>query len=94
MTIRGIVDPGRIDEGVPTFAFTIAGRKPREIAADLGKRGIATRDGGYYAYELIRAFGLAESGGAVRVGLVHYNQPSEIERLAQALRESGTATAQ
>ena len=29
----------------------------------------------------------------VRVGFVHYNQPSEIERLAQALRESGTATA-
>lgn len=93
LTLRGIVDPGRIDERVPTFAFTVAGRTPRDIAADLGKRGIATWDGDYYAYELIRALGLAESGGMVRVGFVHYNQPSEIERLAQALRESGTATA-
>jgi cysteine desulfurase family protein (TIGR01976 family) len=93
LTLRGIVDPGRVDERVPTFAFTIAGRTPRDIAADLGKRGIATWDGDYYAYELIRALGLAESGGMVRVGFVHYNQPNEIERLAQALRESGTATA-
>jgi cysteine desulfurase family protein (TIGR01976 family) len=93
LTLRGIVDPARIDERVPTFAFTVAGRTPHDVAADLGKRGIATWDGDYYAYELIRALGLAESGGMVRVGFVHYNQPSEIERLAQALTESRTATA-
>ena len=61
----------------------------------MGKRGIAVWDGDYYAYELIRALGLAESGGMVRVGFVHYNEPEEIERLAQALRETaGPAAAQ
>jgi selenocysteine lyase/cysteine desulfurase len=85
--MRGIVDPARIDERVPTLAFTLRGIAPRHVAAELGKRGIATWDGDYYAYELIRALGLAESGGLVRVGFVHYNEPGEIGRLAQALRE-------
>ncbi len=89
MRLRGLVDPARIDERVPTFAFTLAGRTPREVAAELGARGIAVWDGDYYAYELIRALGLAESGGMVRVGLAHYNDPAEIDRLADALREIG-----
>jgi hypothetical protein len=59
----------------------------------MGKRGIAVWDGDYYAYELIRALGLAESGGMVRVGFVHYNEPEEIERLAEALREIAGPTA-
>ena len=93
LQLRGIVDPARIDERVPTFAFTLAGRKPREIATELGRLGIAVWDGDYYAYELIRALGLAESGGMVRVGFVHYNEPAEIERLAVALVEIATRTA-
>ncbi len=87
LTLRGIVDPARIDERVSTFAFTVAGRSPRYVAAELGRRGIAVWDGDYYAYELIRALGLAESGGMVRVGLVHYNDPGEIDRLVEALSE-------
>ena len=86
LKLRGIVDPGRVGERVPTFAFTLAGRTPREIAAELGRHGIAVWDGDYYAYELIRALGLAGSGGMVRAGFVHYNEPAEVERLAEALR--------
>lgn len=84
---RGIWDPARVDERVPTFAFTLAGRTPHEVAAELGRRGIAVWDGDYYAYELIRTLGLSESGGMVRIGLVHYNEPAEIENLAAALYE-------
>jgi cysteine desulfurase family protein (TIGR01976 family) len=89
--LRGIVDPARFDERVPTFAFTLDGHTPRHVAEELGRRGIAVWDGDYYAYELIRALGLAESGGMVRVGLAHYNMPEEIERLGQALEEIGGA---
>jgi selenocysteine lyase/cysteine desulfurase len=49
--------------------------------------GIYTWDGDYYAWELIRALGLAEQGGMVRVGLVQYNEAAEVERLGQALEE-------
>lgn len=93
LRLRGIVDPARIGERVPTFAFTLAGWTPRRVAVELGKRGIAVWDGDYYAYELIRALGLGESGGMVRVGFVHYNEPGEIERLVQALGEMSGSTA-
>jgi len=92
LKLRGIVDPARLDERVPTFAFTLAGKTPHEVAVDLGRRGIAVWDGDYYAYELIRNLGLAESGGMVRVGFAHYNEPEEVDRLAQALREIGEKT--
>jgi selenocysteine lyase/cysteine desulfurase len=85
--IRGIVDPARRDERVPTVAFTLRGHRPADVSAFLGDRGISTWHGDYYAYELIRALGLAESGGMVRVGLVHYNTVDEIDRLVEALGE-------
>jgi len=87
--LRGILDPARLEERVPTFAFTLDGHSPREIATYLGRQGIAVWDGDYYAYELIRALGLAPSGGMVRVGLTHYNEPDEIDRLVEALTELG-----
>ncbi len=87
LRVRGITDPARASERCPTIAFTIEGHHPREIATFLGDRGIYTWDGDYYAWELIRALGLAEQGGMVRVGLVQYNEAAEVERLGQALEE-------
>jgi cysteine desulfurase family protein (TIGR01976 family) len=87
LRLRGIVDPDRLAERVPTFAFTLAGHTPRQMATELGRQGIAVWDGDYYAYELIRALGLAASGGMVRVGFVHYNTTAEIDRLVAALHE-------
>ena len=85
--IRGITDPARLDERVPTVAFTLEGHTPLQVAEHLAARAVATWDGDYYAYELIRRLGLAESGGMLRVGLVHYNTSEEIDRLVDALRE-------
>ena len=42
-------------------------------------------DGDYYALEPIRALGLAENGGAVRAGFLHYTDESEVDRLLAAL---------
>jgi selenocysteine lyase/cysteine desulfurase len=83
--IRGITDPDRAEERCPTIAFTVEGHHPRDVARSLGERGIFVWDGDYYAWELIRALGLAESGGMVRVGLVNYNTAAEVERLGDAL---------
>lgn len=85
LRIRGISDPGRLSERCPTVAFTLDGRRPADVAAALGREGIAVWDGDYYAYELIRRMGLAASGGMVRMGLAHYNTAAEIERLVDAL---------
>ena len=87
LRIRGITDPARFDERVPTVAFTMEGIHPRQIAEHLASHAISAWDGDYYAWELIRALGLAETGGMLRVGLVHYNTAEEIGALTAALQE-------
>ena len=87
LRLYGIADAGRVDERVPTFSFTLAGHHPRAVAAHLAERAISVWDGDFYAWELVRALGLGDEGGLVRVGLVHYNTAEEVERLAEALAE-------
>jgi cysteine desulfurase family protein (TIGR01976 family) len=74
--------PG-MDGRVPTFAFTVAGRSPREVAEQLGERGFAVWHGNYYAVEVMKRLGLPH--GAVRVGIVHYNTAEEVDRLLAEL---------
>jgi selenocysteine lyase/cysteine desulfurase len=69
---------------VPTFAFSVDGLAAPEAAARLGEQGLAVWHGNYYALEVMRRLGL-EDGGAVRVGLVHYNTAEEVDRLLDAL---------
>lgn len=85
LRLYGIADPARFDERTPTAAFTIEGLTPAEVAAALGRVGIAVWDGDFYATGLIERLGLAESGGVVRVGLTHYNTAAEVDRLLDEL---------
>jgi cysteine desulfurase family protein (TIGR01976 family) len=68
-----------MDRRVPTFAFNVEGRAPREVAKRLGERGFAVWHGNYYAVEIMRRLGLED--GAVRIGIVHYNTADEVDRL-------------
>jgi cysteine desulfurase family protein (TIGR01976 family) len=76
--------PPTAEGRVPTFCFTVSGRTAADAAAELGDRGFAVWHGNYYALEVMRRLGL-EPGGAVRVGLVHYNTADEVDRLLDAL---------
>lgn len=70
-----------------TAYFTIAGHTPRQVTEHLAARKINAWDGHNYAWETTSALGLREKGGAVRVGLVHYNDRREVDRLITALSE-------
>jgi cysteine desulfurase family protein (TIGR01976 family) len=76
-----------VEGRTPTFCFNVAGREPREVAERLGEQGIYVWDGDYYALEPMRALGLAERGGAVRAGFLHYTTEDEVDRLLSALGE-------
>ena len=80
LRLYGITDRARFDARTPTAALTLEGHAPRAIAEALGREGIATWDGDFYATGLIERLGLAESGGVVRIGLTHYNTAAEIDR--------------
>jgi cysteine desulfurase family protein (TIGR01976 family) len=84
--IWGITDPHRLEQRVPTFSFTLDGWRPEAVADALGNDNIYVWNGNYYALAVTERLGLEEQGGMVRVGLVHYNTQSEIERLQQAMQ--------
>ena len=44
-------------------------------------------NGHNYAWELTGVLGIRDSGGAVRAGLVHYNDRSDVDRFLAAVAE-------
>jgi cysteine desulfurase family protein (TIGR01976 family) len=78
---------GHAARRAPTAFFTVAGHTPREVAEHLAARKVNVWNGDNYAWELTGAFGLRDSGGAVRAGLVHYNDESDVDRLLAAVAE-------
>lgn len=85
VTIYGITERERIAERCPTVAFRLESHSPAEVAAALGKAGIFVWDGNYYALAVTSRLGVEESGGMVRVGLVHYNTAAEVDRFLEAV---------
>ncbi len=85
VTVYGIKDTKRLEERVPTCAFTLKGKSPRQVAEELDEANIFVWDGNYYALEVTKRLGLEESGGMVRVGPVHYNTMEEIRRFGETL---------
>jgi cysteine desulfurase family protein (TIGR01976 family) len=81
---------GRAARRTATAYFTVAGRTPREVARHLADRRINVWNGHNYAWELTGALGIRDSGGAVRAGLVHYNDRSDVDRLLDGLSELAT----
>ena len=75
------------------LALTIDGVHPRAAAEALGRDGIATWDGDFYATGLVERLGLAESGGLLRIGLVHYNTADEVDRLLESLERVASGAA-
>jgi cysteine desulfurase family protein (TIGR01976 family) len=78
-----LIGPRTMDGRVSTFALTVEGSGPTEVAAALGRRGIAVGHGNFYAVEIVERLGLPD--GVVRAGIVHYNTADEVDRLLEAL---------
>jgi cysteine desulfurase family protein (TIGR01976 family) len=86
LRLYGISDPARLESRCPTFAVRIDGHTPLELATKLGEQGIFTWDGNYYAINLTERLGVEQSGGFLRIGLVHYNTEEEVDRVLDGLR--------
>lgn len=83
--LYGLDDVHRLEERVPTFAFTLQGWHPNQLAKELARHNIYVWDGNYYAINVTERLGLEDSGGMLRVGPVHYNTLDEVEKLKQVL---------
>lgn len=93
LRLYGISDPARFDWRTPTVGVTLAGRTPYAAAEQLGKRGIFTWHGNFYALGLTQRLGVESTGGLLRIGLLAYNTVDEIDSLLNALEDINAAVA-
>jgi len=70
-----------------TAFFNVAGLSPRAVAEHLAGQKVNVWDGNNYAWELVAVLGIRDTGSAVRAGLVHYNDRSDVDRLLAAVAE-------
>ena len=87
ITVQGITAADAMLRRVPTVSFTHDSVASDAIAEGLARQNIFAWSGHNYAVEVVKTLGIYESGGAVRVGPVHYNSHREVDELLAALEE-------
>ncbi len=85
--VYGITDQQQLTWRVPTIACNIEGHSPRELAEQLASSGVFAWDGNYYALGIMERLGLEEKGGALRLGMAHYNTLNEIDQVLECLEQ-------
>jgi selenocysteine lyase/cysteine desulfurase len=83
--VQGITAADRMHWRVPTVSFTHESVAPDMIAKALAERNVFVWSGHNYAVEAADALGILDTGGAVRVGPVHYNSIAELDTLLAEL---------
>ncbi len=86
VTVQGITASEALDRRVPTVSFTHASVASAHIAEALARENIFVWSGHNYAIEVAKMLGIYDTGGAVRIGPVHYNTIGEIDETLDALR--------
>jgi cysteine desulfurase family protein (TIGR01976 family) len=74
-----------MDGRTPTFALTLPGSQPIDLARAFAESGIAVGAGSFHAPTLFDTLGLRE--GAVRIGFLHYNTGAEVDSALKALAD-------
>jgi len=87
LQVYGITNPQQLAWRVPTIACNVEGHPPRELAERLASQGIFAWDGNYYALGIMERLGLEAKGGALRLGMAHYNTINEIDRVLECLEQ-------
>jgi cysteine desulfurase family protein (TIGR01976 family) len=85
--VPGVTTYGAAKRRTATAYFTVAGRTPQAVAEHLADRKVNVWHGHNYAWELTGALGIRDTGSAVRAGLVHYNDASDVDRLLAGLAD-------
>jgi cysteine desulfurase family protein (TIGR01976 family) len=83
--IYGITHRADWHSRVATVSIRKEGTTPEQVAQALADQNVFAWNGNFYAQGLSEALGVEESGGLVRLGLVHYNTLEEIDRCLQVI---------
>jgi cysteine desulfurase family protein (TIGR01976 family) len=85
LTVRGITSANALHRRVPTVSFTVDGVSPEAMAKHFASQNIFVWSGHNYALEPVKALGLMDKGGVLRVGLAHYNTEAEVDSFLSSL---------
>jgi cysteine desulfurase family protein (TIGR01976 family) len=85
--MRGVTLYGKAPRRTATAYFTVEGWTPAQVAAHLAEARVNVWNGHNYAWELTGVLGIRDTGSAVRAGLVHYNDRSDVDRLLASVGE-------
>ncbi len=86
VTLRGVADPERTDERVPTLAFTLDRLDPAEWEMRLWEKGqVQVAGGAHYSAAVTRGLGLT---AVARASFAHYNDREDAARLIRAVRDA------
>ena len=83
--IYGLTEREDWDRRVATVSLRKQGTTPEQLARALAEENIFAWNGNFYAQAVSERMGVEESGGWLRLGLVHYNTLEEIERCVRVL---------
>lgn len=83
--VYGITDPSRLGERAPTVSLAWPPHQPEGLARWLAQHQVFAWHGDHYAPGLIERLGLRDRGGTLRLGLAHYNRPSEVDLVLELL---------
>ncbi len=86
ITVWGITNQEDRNRRVPTVSITHSKLRPVELAQKLAAAGIFVWHGNFYALPLTERLDV-EPDGMVRIGLVHYNTPEEVDYLLEQLEQ-------
>jgi cysteine desulfurase family protein (TIGR01976 family) len=71
----------------PTVWFRVEGHHPATVAEHCARARVNVWSGHNYAWELAGLLGIRDSGSAVRAGMSCYSDPSDVDRLLEALAD-------
>ena len=76
------------NDRAPTIAFQPLKQSSLSLTHKLQDAGIGTENGNFYAHRLINDLGIDPEDGVVRLSLVHYSSPDEVNRILSALEQT------
>lgn len=86
--VYGLTDRVDWSRRVATISLRKEGTTPQQLAHALAAENIFAWDGNFYAQSLSEALGVEESGGVLRIGLVHYNTLDEIDACLRVIEQA------
>lgn len=85
--IYGITNRADWRSRVATVSIRKEGTTPEQLAIALAQENIFSWHGSSYALNLSEALGVEETGGLLRLGLVHYNTLDEIDQCLRVIEK-------